>query len=172
MSHFFKKFEHLSPDSRVWIYQADRILTLQEVSNIKSELNNFVSNWVSHGASLVASADVIYNLFIVFAVDEQKEHASGCSIDKSVNFLKEIEKKYSVSMFNRLLVSWKENNSIQLTPLHEFEKLISSGKINGTTTVFNNLIETVRELNANWEVPLLQSWHKKLISKEELTYGK
>mgnify|MGYP003490178575 FL=1 len=35
----------------------------------------------------------IDNLFIVFAVDETYNDASGCSLDKKMNFVKSIERQ-------------------------------------------------------------------------------
>ena len=77
-------------DARVWVYQSNTILSDAEVNTIKNEGAHFISDWAAHGSNLKASFDVLFNRFIVIAVDEQQATASGCSIDKSVKFVKEL----------------------------------------------------------------------------------
>ena len=59
-----------SPQSRVWVYQSDREFTPSEAEAIQQQLNVFTEQWKAHGHQLDAKAEVIYNFFIVFTVDE------------------------------------------------------------------------------------------------------
>src|SRR5690606_24444431 len=84
-------FYTLPEHSRVWIYQCERFLAPHEVVAINEEGDRFVSGWSAHGAPLTAKIAIIENLFLVVMVDELQAKATGCSIDKSVSFVKEVE---------------------------------------------------------------------------------
>ena len=42
-------FNDLSEDSRIWIYQSNKELNNDQVSEISSELNEFLKTWNTHG---------------------------------------------------------------------------------------------------------------------------
>jgi hypothetical protein len=73
--------------------------------------------------------------------------------------MKDIEDKFSVSLFDRFNIAYHSSNGIESCGRTEFEKLLAAGEINENTVVFNNLVQTVKELNTQWEVPLKESWH-------------
>ena len=84
-------FEEMSPNSRVWIYQADRQLSNQEVSLIEDSSKQFLSEWAAHGNALKSSFSVFHDKFLVISVDENYNSASGCSIDASVGLVRKLE---------------------------------------------------------------------------------
>jgi len=70
----------------------------------------------------------LYHRFIVVLVDEDAASASGCGIDKSVRFLQQLEKIISSNLFDRMLVTFRdENGIIRGTKLQEFEQLVEKG---------------------------------------------
>ncbi len=79
-------FEELPEESRVWIYQSDRKFTDEELAEIESGLQQFVEQWAAHGTGLQASFTTRYNRFIILAVNQEAQGATGCSIDASVHF--------------------------------------------------------------------------------------
>ena len=157
-------YQKLPPHTRAWIYQSNREFTPEEADKIKHELEEFVVQWTAHDKQLEAFGDVFYNRFIVFMIDEEKARASGCSIDKSVHLLKDMERKYGVSLFDRFVFAYKENGKVLTAGKEEFARLMNEGKISDDTVVFNNLVANKLEFEANWEVPLRDSWHKRLVS--------
>lgn len=147
------------PDhSRVWVYQSDRKFSDDEVAKIEQRLTDFISNWASHGAPLKASGAVLYNRFLIILADENSVKASGCSIDKSVGFVKQLEKEFSCDFFNRLLVAYKSGEDIKTFHLAEKEELISQGKISGNTIIFNNLVQNKSDFLRNWQIKISDSW--------------
>jgi hypothetical protein len=154
----------ISEHSRIWIYQSNRILNQEEESAILQILNNFTSNWQAHGHDLAALGEVIHHQFIVLSVDEQVAGATGCSIDKSVALMKDIEQKFNIDLFDRFRVAFKLNNELKSCGREDFEELIKSGQVNENTLVFNNLIQTRKELKSSWEIPLKDSWHARVFS--------
>ena len=57
-----------------------------------------------------------------------------------------------------------DSEKINLLSLSDFKTLISEGKINEESIVFNNLIKTKRDYIEQWEVQLKNSWHKTLLA--------
>ena len=153
---------NFSEKSWVWIYQAERELTDAESVLIKKQLDNFTVSWTAHNNLLKAMAEIRYNRFIVLIVDESQAGASGCSIDKSVNFIKQLESAFNLNLLNRLNMAYRDGNEVLSASRDQFEALIKTGKINTETVVFNNLVQSLSELQSKWEVPFKESWHMQL----------
>ena len=153
-----------SENSRVWIYQSDRKLTDTEVQQVLQHLNDFTTQWTAHNNQLKAKGEVRYNRFLILIVDESQAGASGCSIDKSVHFMKQIEQAFNINLFDRFNLAYREGDAVQSLPRNGFEEKLKSGEINAETIVFNNLVPTLKELQTKWEVPLKDSWHMQLFS--------
>lgn len=152
----------MSPHARAWVYQSNRELTTAEAENLKAAADTFVTGWTAHNHQLSAVAEIYYSRFLVLFVDEGQGSASGCSIDKSVKFIKDMEVQFGVSFLDRMNLAYKKGSQVFSLPKSEFEKLMISGEINDDTIVFNNLITTKEEFDTNWEIPLGRSWHKSL----------
>ena len=74
---------------RIWIYQANKLLTIEEETKVQKKLEEFTAEWNAHGHPLAASVEIRYHLFVILAVDQSVTMPSGCSIDKSVRLFKE-----------------------------------------------------------------------------------
>lgn len=151
-----------SEQSRVWIYQSDRELYDEEVKQLHEILNKFASEWTAHNHQLKAKAEIRYNRFLILIVDENQAGASGCSIDKSVNFIKRLEQEFGISLLDRFNLAYREGEKVLSAPRDEFEDLLRSGKINSNTIVYNNLVQNLEQLETKWEVPFKDSWHNQL----------
>ena len=151
-----------SENSRVWIYQSDKKLTDAQAIQLQVQLDNFSTGWTAHNNQLKAKAEIRYNRFIILVVDESQAGASGCSIDKSVNFMKQIEQQFGINLFDRLNLAYRSGSEILSVPRHTFEELLKNGTINNDTIVFNNLAQDLTELENKWEVPFKDSWHRQL----------
>lgn len=127
-------------------------------------LNNFTAEWLAHGHALAAIGEVLHHQFIILSVDEQVAGATGCSIDKSVNLMKEIEQKFNLNLFDRFRIAYRQNEEVINCSREEFEDMIKSGRVNENTLVFNNLINNRNELQTFWEIPLKDSWHAQVFS--------
>lgn len=157
------EYQNLADHSRVWIYQSDRELSNQEVKEIEAYGRTFIQQWAAHGSDLQAAFKVKYNRFIVLTADESQVKASGCSIDSSVRFIKEIEKEYQLNLFDRLNITYKEDNEIKMLKMSAFQEKLKNGELNLETRVFNNLVETKHDFENNWETTVRESWHAQLI---------
>ena len=155
----FVTFDSLPETARVWIYQADRTFTEEEMTALRGEIEQFLQQWTAHGADLKAGYATPYNRFIVIGLDQQQAAASGCSIDASVHFIQSLEAKYGVTLLDRMNVSYKQGEYIAYKPLNEFRKMAKSKAVSPKTIVFNNLVNN--EYEQDWEVPASESWHNR-----------
>lgn len=154
-------FENLPPESRIWIYQSNRKFSDDEFAAIETDLSAFVDSWAAHGTGLEASYQLKYNRFIILAVNTEIQAATGCSIDSSVQFIQDLEKKYEVDLLDKMNVTFKLGEHIAHKPLIEFKKMAKEKAVSGNTIVFNNLVNTIEEWNDSWEVPAADSWHSR-----------
>jgi len=151
-------------ESRVWIYQADKPFAEGDIIHINEDIDHFCDQWTSHNRDLRALGGVMHDLFVVLVVDETMASTSGCSIDKSVAFVKSLEQKYDRKLLERNNIAWLDGDEqLHITPLAELKEAISAGRMSLNTPVFDNLVATRKEYISRWTVPLGASWMKRFI---------
>ncbi|MEN0006387.1 MAG: hypothetical protein AAF798_19700 [Bacteroidota bacterium] len=157
------EYSQLAPSTRVWIYQANKEFPAAEALKIKQLIQQFVVNWVSHNNALKAYGDLLENRFVVLMVDESQAGASGCSIDKSVAFLKALQAEYGVDLFDRMTFTYELNGRVEAAPRMKFAELYANGTLTDETPVFDTLVKTKAEFEQAWCKPLGESWHKRMV---------
>lgn len=158
----YVNFNNLADDARIWIYQSNRSLTDQEQEEINTDLKTFLEQWTAHGKDLKAGFELKYKRFIIIGLDAQTQ-ASGCSIDASVHFIQELEKKYEIDLLDRMNVSFKQGDFIAYKTLKDFKVMAKNKSVSKNTVVFNNLVATKAEYLDHWEVPASESWHSNFV---------
>ncbi len=156
-------FNTLPDTARIWIYQANRSFTPDELEVIRGELDNFLVHWTAHGTDLKAGYEVRYKRFLVIGLDQSAQAATGCSIDASVHFIQQLEKKYDVELLDKMNVSYKQGEFVAYKTLLEFKAMGKQKAISKNTIVFNNLVATKGEYKEHWEVPASESWHARFV---------
>jgi hypothetical protein len=154
-------FEDLPEHSKIWIYQSNRKLSENEVTEITINAKEFIENWSAHGEPLEAYYIIKYNRFIIFAVNQDVKAATGCSIDTSVQFIQDLEQKYTIDLLDKMNVTYKTGEFIAFKTLIEFKQLAKSKSVSENTIVFNNLVNTIEEWQDFWEIPASESWHSR-----------
>ncbi|MBQ0733000.1 ABC transporter ATPase [Aquimarina celericrescens] len=157
-------FNDLPETSRVWIYQANRSFSLEELEEIKQKLKGFITQWTAHGADLKAGYEIKYKRFITIGLDQGLNAASGCSIDASVHFIQELEQAYNVDLMDKMNVSFKQGEFVAYKTLADFKKMAKNRSVSPNTIVFNNLVTNIAEYRTNWEVPAKDSWHNRFLN--------
>ena len=153
------------PDSRVWIYQGNRIFSLPEALEIEEILKQFTAQWQSHGAPVKGAGHLFFGQFIILMADESLTGVGGCSTDSSVRLVKEIEQKYNVNMFERTTLAFVVKDKVELLPLTHLQHAFDNGFIDSDTLYFNNLVQTKEELEDKWMIPVKDSWLVNKISQ-------
>ena len=149
---------NFNKESKIWIYQADRIFTMPEIFKIEPHLENFADNWTSHGARVKGFATVLYGQFIIIMADETATTVGGCSTDSSVHVIKEIEQMTGVKLFNRELLAFWVKDKVQTIPMAQLSYALENGLLQNDTLYFNNLVNTKADMEANWLQPISASW--------------
>ena len=158
----FVEFDKMPDTSRIWIYQSNREFSSEEENVIKRNTKKFIDNWTRHGDDLKGSFTMVYNRFVIIAVDENFANVSGCSIDASVRFIQQIQSELNIDLLNKLHIAFKTNDDVNSVSLNDFRLFIASDKITQDTIVFNNLVNTKADFESKWEVPAKESWHQRL----------
>lgn len=127
----------------------------EEAQAITHELKNFCQSWTAHQVALRADALVLYNYFIILIVDEAVSGASGCSIDKSVKQIQQLEHTYKLELMNRLHIALYRNDSIQVMHLNEVKR---QKETLSDTYFFDNSITTLHDLHTRWFRPVIGSY--------------
>lgn len=154
-------FDQLPDDARVWVYQANRPLSDEDVTTIRQALQPALSQWAAHGQPLLASALVVDGRFVVIGVDEGYNLPSGCSIDASVRTLRELGGQIGADFFDRSAAVQSADGSVRTFALPTIKAAVADGSLMPDTTVFNALVQTKKEFLTNWRVRAADSWLKR-----------
>lgn len=157
-------FNTLPEESRIWIYQANRPFTAEELNDIASRLDIFIENWTAHGSDLQSGYEIRYNRFIIIGLNQSLNKATGCSIDASVNFIQQLEKDFNVDLLDKMNVTYKQGEFIAYKTLLDFKKMAKEKAVSKNTIVFNNLVTNIAEFKDGWEVPASESWHARFLN--------
>lgn len=157
----YTPFETLPDESKIWIFQSNRKLSDAEVAEIEEDLKAFIEEWSAHGTTLEASFLLKYNRFIILAVNQEVQQATGCSIDSSVVFIQQLESKYGIDLLDKMNVTYKQGEFLTHKSLLDFKRMAKEKAVSENTIVFNNLVNTIEEWKESWEVPASESWHSR-----------
>ena len=145
-------------DYRVIIYPASRPFTAKESKIIAEKLYDFLSGWAAHGKPLSSSFKIEKNQFIVICVDEEKEAASGCSIDALGKIMRDLDTEFNLGLFDRMKASFVENGEIKTLKLQDFKKGLKDGSISKDIEVFDFSKGTYVAFLSDFLLPLKRSW--------------
>lgn len=153
-----RTIDTMSAHARVWVYKCAQALTPEKRQAIMDRGRAFTSSWAAHGAALDACVDVLLDHFVLVAVDEQQAMASGCSIDKSVRFVQDLERALGSSLTDRMVVLYEKEGGLGSCRVPEVEGLIKQGELSADTVVFDDLVGTKGDMDRRFRIPLKESW--------------
>ena len=150
-------FHTIPEESRIWIYAAEQKLTNEQESYILQSISDHIKNWEAHKVPLTAGVAILENHFIVVALDETKNGASGCSIDTLQNKIQELEKELSVSLLNRLNIFCRIDDEIQCVRSFQLESIAKSNTLFYDLTIQNksDLDSYLKPISEGWCANLL-----------------
>ena len=145
-------FNTIPEESRIWIYAAEQKLTNEQESYILQSISDHIKNWEAHKVPLTAGVAILENHFIVVALDESKNLASGCSIDTLQKLIQNLEKDLSISLLNRLNIFCKIEDEILCVPSFKLESIAKSN-----TLFYDLTIQKKLELHSYLK-PISEGW--------------
>lgn len=146
------------PGSRVWIYQGHRPFTREEAAQTRHLLDSFVRSWQSHGTPVKGFGGLLYNHFVILMADETASGVSGCSTDSSVHLIQQIGRQTGIELFDRLNLAFYIDGQIRLIPITELPQALNTGALTPDSLYFNNTVQTRKELEWKWLIPMKNSW--------------
>ncbi len=145
-------------DYRVIIYPASRPFSAKESKAISEKLFDFLATWAAHGKPLSSSFKIEKNQFVVICVDEEKETASGCSIDALTGVFRELENEFQFGFFDRMKASFVQNEEVKTLKLSDFKNGLKTGEISHEIEVFDFSKSTYVTFLSDFLLPLKRSW--------------
>jgi hypothetical protein len=155
--------ETLSDSTRVWMYLSNRPFSDAELTALNQQLKTFAHHWTAHNLRLEAFGGVFERQCIVLMVDESNAGASGCSIDRSMRFLRNIEQQYEIQLFDRWLFGYQAHGEVLTVSKTEFSRLYRASLINDDTLVLDTLVSQLSDFKTSRWKKLSKSWHKRLL---------
>lgn len=162
----------LPTHTRLWIYSADKFVSKDTADAINEKVNQFAEKWNYHKVDLSAAGALLYNCFLVLAVDEEVAGVGGCSLDASTRFIKEIGRTYNIDFMNRQLIYLLEKNEIKILTFSEAAEQFKAGKITQNSKVFNHAVKNKGEMQSQWICTLAETPYFSFIESpvEEFTF--
>ncbi|MCG8476358.1 MAG: hypothetical protein MI784_12900 [Cytophagales bacterium] len=151
------EFELLPETSRIFIFQSQKKLTSAHEQLIRENLPDFLQTWHAHGKRLNSAWKIFDRHFLVIAVNEDSQNASGCSIDSLNQFIRVLSEKLSADLFDRS-IAFGCQNELSFAELQELKTLIIRGVITPDTPVYNNSVVTKKKFNEEWKLKASKSW--------------
>ena len=91
-------------------------------------------------------------------VDEDKEAASGCSVDALGGVMKEIEQEFQLGLFDRMKATFVENGEVRTLKLQDFRNGLKNGDISKNIEVYDFSKNTYVAFLSDFLLPLRRSW--------------
>lgn len=155
-------FDTLPDTARLWVYNTEHELEEQELQKLQGKLDAFFEKWAAHGSRLTVGYEIRERRFLLVGVDDSQVGPSGCSIDKLVRYLKELDSTVGVRIIDAPDVCFRSGGEIHCVKRSEFEALAREGAVSADTIVFDRTVGHLRDLRAgNWELPAARAWHAK-----------
>jgi hypothetical protein len=150
-------FHNLPEESRIWLYAAENAFSKDQTSYILKVISEDLKDWNAHKEPLTAGITILENHFIVIALDESKNRASGCSIDRLQNTIQKIEKELSITLMNRLNVFCEVEGEIVCVPSFKL------GSIAKADTPFYDLTIQKKSKLTSYLKPICEGWCSHLL---------
>lgn len=158
-----RRLDDMPAHARVWVYKTARDIAKAEQRMIMEQGALFTTGWSTHGTPLDACVDVLHNRFVVVAVDEVQAKASGCSIDKAVGFIKDLEFQLNLTLTDRMVVVHEHDGRITSCRVDQLPVLLAEGVMHSGTIVYDDLVATVGDLRERFRIPLRESWMQRYL---------
>ncbi len=153
---------------RLWLYYSQQSIEGKLLDRANELIEVFLKNWNNHGKSLAGDIQIIQSHLVAVIVDESVMPASGCSIDQSVAFMKELGNLLNVDLLDRSNVPYELDGKIVSTHFKNISEYIQTGRIGADTLVVNMQLNDAQGLNEQLMIRAEDSWLKKYFKKQAL----
>lgn len=158
------EFDSLPDSARVWVFGADRALVGPSAQRLLAETDAFLRDWKAHGQPLTVARDWRDQHFLVVAVDQRDEHASGCSIDGLFRALQRLQGELGAQIVGGGRVFYRGlDGHVQAIPRDEIRARHRAGELGTESAVFDTSVTTMDDYRSRFEQPARVSWLRELL---------
>ena len=129
--------------ARVWIYQADEQISDAQATKVHDAIYQFAQQWTSHNQALKATGGLLHGRFLILVVNEYVAGVSGCSIDSSVAFVKQLGQALQVDFMDRLNFAYMDGEEVRTVHKQGLPDAYAKGDVDDSTLFFDNLVNLV-----------------------------
>ncbi len=148
----------LDNSSKVWIYPASREISYDELDEMRPMIFNFLDQWTAHNQSLITYGNIFHRRFLGIFVDETVAGASGCSIDASVHFIKDLGSKYGIDFFDRQKVQFMIDDEVKDFSLSDLKHSAEENELTEESLFIDNLVKDKDSFLNKWIIPVQDTW--------------
>ncbi|NQX82913.1 MAG: ABC transporter ATPase [Flavobacteriaceae bacterium] len=159
------EYSLFTDDARVFIFPSSRKFYKTELEELNANIEQFLEEWMLGDVLVNSHFKLKYDRFLIFFVDQKQELSVEAS-NKLSDFMQLLEKKHDLVLLDKLNVCFKQGEHVQYQDLKDFKKLAKVKSVSPNTIIFNNLINTKVEFEYQWEIPAIESWHKRFFPKQ------
>jgi len=150
------------PDhARVWIYGSNQLLDEHQIPEVHCAVQQFASQWMSHQQAVEATGGLLHGTFIVLVVNEQLNKPGGCSIDGSIQFIRQLGQDTGVEFLDRKYLYYLYDDQVRILPLDQLHDALNTDQVNMDTLFFDTLVQDKKSFQTEWLKPLHASWQKR-----------
>ncbi|MBI2796744.1 MAG: hypothetical protein HYX65_08580 [Gemmatimonadetes bacterium] len=156
--------DSLPDDARTWVFAAEPALSGARADQVLAAVDDYLAGWQAHGHPLKVGRTFAEHRFLVVAVDQRTEGASGCSIDGLFRALQGIERAAGVSLVAGGRAFWRDQGgAIRGGTRDAFGAAAARGEVGRGTHVFDTTVTTLGDWRERFERTASESWHAQLL---------
>ena len=145
--------QDMGPESKVYIFPSSRKFYTDELPVLEKKALKFCKEF----KGVKTFFELRYGRFLVFIVSDQ----TVLDLDQHnqlITFIQDLEKEFQLVLLDKVNVSFKQGEYVQMKEIPNFKKLIKNKGVSVKTVVFDHMINTKYEYENAWEMPAGQSW--------------
>jgi len=153
----------LSDQSQMWFYFTPDRLSEEQMSQFEWQRNEFLGAWNTHGKPNTGDVFLLEGRLIIIVGENGVEGISGCSIDKSVAWIKSLSLEWGMDLMDRNWVMFEKSpGEIQFSRLNLFWALRKAQEVTDETLIFDTSVQTLGQFRREFKKPFSHSWHARM----------
>lgn len=152
-----------SDKAHVWFYFAPGTLSNIQIEQFEFQRNEFLRSWNTHGKPNAGDVFLLERRLIIIVGENGVEGISGCSIDKSVAWIKSLSLEWGMDLMDRNWVMFEKlPGVIEFSRLNLFWALRKAHEVTDDSLIFDTSLQTLGQLRREFKKPFSQSWHARM----------
>lgn len=151
----------IPPQAKLWFYNIPRELSNDEILRFEELRGQFLPEWNTHGKANHGDVWLIENRLLMVIGWNDFESISGCSIDKSVAFIRSLSALFQVDLMDRMWVYFQKENEWKQAKIHQFWAMRKANEVTDETLILDTTISTFSQFD-ELAKSLGNSWHAQM----------